>query len=269
MIDCHAHVFPPKVGAKLATAIGEEFNRAPAGDGSVLDLLEKLDRAGLGRAICHAAAIRPDQMIPANTWALYLKHSQQRLIPFGTIHPEHPEWESQLCRLERKGILGLKLHPDLSGIPLDSPLWLPVWESIQGRFTVVIHMGGTGPGKPTASRPRALRQILDDFPRLEVIAAHLGGLFWWEEVVHELLGRELFLDTAACPESIPDGEFKAIITRHDPRRLLFGSDYPLFDPKLEIKALDKRLKGTGLSLTTIMENGGDLIQSLDSRVDKS
>jgi hypothetical protein len=71
------------------------------------------------------------------------------------------------------------------------------------------------------------------------------------------------------PRIIPRREFKAIITRHDPRRLLFGSDYPLIDPKLEIKALDKRLKGTGLSLTTIMENGGDLIQSLDSRVDKS
>lgn len=39
MIDCHVHVFPLKVGAKLADAIGEEFGRAPAGDGSVTDLL--------------------------------------------------------------------------------------------------------------------------------------------------------------------------------------------------------------------------------------
>ncbi len=262
MIDCHVHVFPPKVGPKLAAAIGEEFGRAPAGDGSVADLLVRLDRAGLKRAICHTAAVHPQQMIPANTWMIGLGRDHPRLIPFGTIHPEHPQWEAQLDRLEQNGIHGLKLHPDLSMIALDSPLWSPVWEAVQGRFLVMLHMGATGTGKPTMSQPRALRRILNDFPRLECIAAHLGGLFWWEEALRELAGQNLYLDTAACPDVISPHLLRSILGRHDPQRILFGSDYPLFSPETALPALTVLLRGAPLALSTILDNGERLLQSL-------
>lgn len=265
MIDCHAHVFPPKVGAKLMASIGREFGRTPAGDGSVGDLLTRLDRAGLARAICHTAALRPDQMIPANTWMIRLGRDHPQLVPFGTIHPGHPDWKGQLDRLERHGILGIKLHPDLTGIPLDADSWRPIWETIQGRFLVVLHMGGTGPGQPTLSRPRALARVMDEFPRLECIAAHLGGLFWWEEALRELAGRPLYLDTAGCPEAIPPEIFNAILKRHDPGRILFGSDYPLFSPEQELAALGRLLADGPVALDTILGNGERLVRSLDDR----
>lgn len=268
MIDCHVHVFPPKVGAKLADAIGEEFGRAPAGDGSVTDLLTRLDRAGLDGAICHTAAVHPIQMIPANTWMIGLGREHPRLMPFGTIHPEHPDWEKQLDRLERHGIRGLKLHPDLSMIPLDSPLWRPVWDALQGRFLVMLHMGATGQGRPTISRPRALARILNDFPGLECIAAHLGGLFWWEEALRDLAGRDLYLDTAACPKTIPPQVLRAILKRHDPQRILFGSDYPLFSPETELPALDRVLSSGPVGLSTILDNGNRLLQSLADTADR-
>ncbi len=262
MIDCHVHVFPPKVGPKLAAAIGEEFGRAPAGDGSVPDLLARLDQAGLKQAICHTAAVHPNQMIPANTWMIGLGRDHPRLIPFGTVHPEHPRWEEQLDRLEQNGIKGLKLHPDLSMIALDSPLWLPVWEAVQGRFLVMLHMGATGADKPTMSRPRDLRRILDNFPRLECIAAHLGGLFRWEEALLELAGQNLYLDTAACPDAISPQVLRSILERHDPQRVLFGSDYPLFSPETELPALETLLRDVRQALTTILDNGERLAQSL-------
>ena len=97
MIDCHTHVFPPKIGPKLAAAIGREFGRDPAGDGSPEDLLAHLDRAGLTHAVCFTAALRPDQMIPANSWMLALRRAHSRLIPLGTVHPDHPAWEDELA----------------------------------------------------------------------------------------------------------------------------------------------------------------------------
>jgi hypothetical protein len=52
VIVCHAHVFPPKVRSQTRDRHRGRIQSCPGGDGSVLDLLEKLDRAGLGRAIC-------------------------------------------------------------------------------------------------------------------------------------------------------------------------------------------------------------------------
>jgi hypothetical protein len=93
MVDCHTHVFPPKIGPRLAAAIGREFGREPAGDGSAENLLAQLTEAGLSQAICFTAALRPDQMIPANSWMIGLRTDPTHtLIPMGTVHPEHPAW---------------------------------------------------------------------------------------------------------------------------------------------------------------------------------
>lgn len=264
MIDCHTHVFPTKIATRMTAAIARDLGRDPAGDGSAENLLDHLDQAGLKQAVCFTAALRPDQMIPANSWMLSLRKSQARLIPLGTVHPDHPAWESELIRLEGSGIRGLKLHPDLSGIPLDSPGWNPVWEAAQGRFVVMLHMGPIANGGKTLSRPRDLAGILRNFPRLEVIAAHLGGLFLWEETLAHLAGQDVFMDTSCCPGVIAESMFADILRRHDPERILFGSDYPLFAPKGERTALSRLLTGIGAPPERVLKNGARLAKRLQT-----
>lgn len=264
MIDCHTHVFPPKIGPKLAAAIGREFGRDPAGDGSPEDLLAHLDRAGLTHAVCFTAALRPDQMIPANSWMLALRRAHSRLIPLGTVHPGHPAWEDELARLERNGIRGLKIHADLSGIALNSPRWEPIWEAAQNRFLIMVHMGPTRAAGPTKSRPSDLALVLDRFPGLQIIAAHLGGLHQWEETLARLAGRDIYMDTSCCHEVIPAQTLGAILKLHDPERILFGSDYPLFAPQSERTALTKLLDRLGASSERVLKNGARLAMSLQT-----
>jgi predicted TIM-barrel fold metal-dependent hydrolase len=264
MIDCHTHVFPTKIAPRMTASIARDLGRDPAGDGSVENLLAHLDQAGLRQAVCFTAALRPDQMIPANSWMLSLRKSQSRLIPLGTVHPDHPAWESELVRLEESSIRGLKLHPDLSGIPLDSPRWNRVWEAAQGRFVVMLHMGPIAKGGKTLSRPRDLATILRNFPRLEVIAAHLGGLYLWEEALEHLAGKNVFMDTSCCPRLIDEQAFAAIVRRHDPERILFGSDYPLFAPREECARLSSLLATVGASAERVLGNGSRLAKRLQS-----
>lgn len=262
MFDCHTHVFPPRIGPRLAAAIGREFGREPAGDGSVEDLIRHLDRAGLDGAICFTAALKPDQMIPANSWMISVGRAHDRLIPLGAIHPAHPAWKDELDRLERHGIRGLKIHPDLTGIPLASPLWKPIWETAMHRFLLMIHMGPTKPGGPTVSRPRDLAMILDQHPGLRVVAAHLGGLHLWEETLTHLAGRDLDLDTSCCHGVVPPEALKGLLRLHGLERILFGSDYPLYTPHSELAALDHILAPLGLNTKRILENGTRLAASL-------
>jgi predicted TIM-barrel fold metal-dependent hydrolase len=255
MIDVHTHVFPPKIGPRLAAAIGREFGREPAGDGSPEDLASHLAAAGLSRAVCFTAALRPDQMIPANSWMIGLRRTQSHLIPLGTVHPGHPSWETELGRLQRNGIFGLKIHPDLAGIPLRSPAWDPVWEAVRGRFLVMVHMGPVRPGEPTISRPRDLAAVMDRHKGLEVVAAHLGGLGLWEETLEHLAGRDVYMDTSCCHDAIPVTALGALLMRHEHGRILFGSDYPLFSPKTERPALARLLAQLRVPERAILDNG--------------
>lgn len=262
MVDCHTHVFPPRVAPKLTAAIGQDLGLAPAGDGTAEDLLRHLDRAGLDRALCFTAALRPDQMIPANSWMLSLRRTVPRLVPLGAVHPDHPDWEGELARLERNGVRGLKIHPDLSGIALDSPRWNPVWEAASGRFLVMIHMGPVREGGETLSRPGDLARVLDNFPNLAVVAAHLGGQHMWPQTLEHLAGRDVFMDTSCCPGLVPEQAFRDILRRHDPGRILFGSDYPLHAPRTELAALDALLRRVGVCVRTILDNGARVADAL-------
>ena len=264
MIDCHTHVFPPKVGPRLAAAIARDLGLEPAGDGTAANLIDHLDHAGLSQALCFTAALRPDQMIPANSWMISLGRSHPRLIPLGTAHPDHPSFASELVRLEQNGIKGIKIHPDLAGIPLASPRWNTLWEAAQGRFVVMLHMGPAKEGGETLSRPRDLAGVLRNFPSLEVIAAHLGGLFLWEETLAHLAGLDIFMDTSCCPGVVPEQTLAEILRRHDPERILFGSDYPLFSPGEEHAALSNLLTRIGIPPQRVMKNGAGLAKRLQT-----
>ena len=43
-------------------------------------------------------------------------------------------------------------------------------------------------------------------------------------------GRDVWLDTSSCTPFIQPELLKAILRRHPQDRILFGSDYPLYDP---------------------------------------
>jgi predicted TIM-barrel fold metal-dependent hydrolase len=72
--------------------------------------------------------------------------------------------------------------------------------------------------------------VVERFPRLKVIALHLGGFYMLDEAERELLGREnVFIDTTWPPslkEIVPE-TLNAIISKHGAHRVCFGTDFPL------------------------------------------
>jgi predicted TIM-barrel fold metal-dependent hydrolase len=82
---------------------------------------------------------------------------------------------------------------------------------------------------------------MDRFPKLRIIAAHLGGYCFWEEALTELAGRELYLDTSSTLPYVPETLLREIIRKHGAERLLFGSDYPLNTPGRERQCFDAKL----------------------------
>ena len=210
--DIHTHAFHPKIARHAVEHLNEAYQLDCVGEGTIADLLLREKRSGIGRCVVLCAATTPGQVVPANDYAVTLQRDHPEVTAFGTLHPGYEAWESQLERLKAAGIRGLKLHPDFQHF----------WHSVTN-FT------GAAPEK-NPSCPYKLAALLDRFPRLRCIAGHLGGYHQWEHSLKALVGRDVWLDTSSCTPFIQPDLLKAILRKHPQDRILFGSDYPLYDP---------------------------------------
>jgi len=263
-IDFHTHVFHPKIADKVLAQLNNHYGITPVGTGLVEDLNGFLNRAGIDRAVVHTAATSPDQVIPANNWSISIQETYPRLMSFGTIHPDYPDWESELFRLERKGIKGLKFHPDFQGYDLsDSRLDL-FFEAIAERFILMFHVGDRLPPDKNPSSPGKLAAIRDKHPRLIIVAAHLGGYLHWDDALTYLAGTDIYLDTSSSLPFISFELLKKIISRHPLDRVLFGSDYPLFDASEELRLLSEKAGFTNRQISRLLQNGNALLDSRDN-----
>ena len=77
--------------------------------------------------------------------------------------------------------------------------------------------------------PARLVRVLEQFPKLRVIAAHLGAWMDWDEVEARLLGRPVYLDVSTCFDFMPREQAERILRQHPPEYLVYGSDSPWVD----------------------------------------
>jgi uncharacterized protein len=253
--DTHCHVFHPKIAEKALTQLEAHYGIRPVGTGLLDDLLARADHAGIRGVVVHTAATDPSQVVPANNWALELMRASPRVTAFGTLHPDHPDPEKEMDRLARAGVIGLKFHPDFQGFFLDDPKFYALMERIGSRFMLMIHVGDRLPPEQNPSCPIKLARLRREFPGPVMIAAHLGGYLHWNWAVEHLAGQDVYLDTSSSLRVIPDDTLRALISRHPVDRLLFGSDYPLFDPSDEIQLITDHLVPLGLRLDDLLAAG--------------
>ncbi len=82
--------------------------------------------------------------------------------------------------------------------------------------------------------------IAQRFPRLKIIALHLGGFYMLDEAERVLLGQENILVDTTWPPSLREltaDTLTAIINKHGAHKVCFGTDYPLADMASESEFL--------------------------------
>jgi predicted TIM-barrel fold metal-dependent hydrolase len=237
-IDCHTHVWPDAIAAKaLAPAVPEVPRR---GDGRVATLAEAMDAAGIDRCVCLGVADGPNRVEAANRFAGSL--AADRFIGFGSIHPDWSP-EDIVANLRANNLKGIKLHPHYQFYALDDPRIEAILDALGDEFVVLTHVGA-GQNTPNTEgncTPDKLRRIIDNFPRLRLIAAHFGGYRMFESAMELVAGLPVYVDTSWPPglASLVPQEVRRYIERHGPDRVVFGSDWPMADPIAEIEAIQR------------------------------
>jgi predicted TIM-barrel fold metal-dependent hydrolase len=232
VIDCHAHIYPDKIAAKAVVSIGDFYKLSMICDGTVEGLMESGQRGGIGTFIVFSAAGTPEQVGNINNYISAVCGEHRELIGFGTLHRDMKHAEDEIERLIGLGLRGIKLHPDMQQFNIDDKPMMDMYAILEGRLPIVFH---TGDYRYSFSHPSRLARVLDNFPKLVTVAAHFGGWSIFDLALEYFRDRFCYLDVSSAIPYLGKKRSEELIRIYGAERILFGSDYPMWDPAAELR----------------------------------
>ena len=232
IIDAHVHIFPEKIAEKATESIGNYYGIPMFAKGTIEDLFINGEKIGVSRYIVHSTATRVEQVESINNFIAETQKEYKSFIGFGTLHPGLDDVESEVNRIISLGLKGIKLHPDFQDFSIDDECMMPVYRAIGEKLPVLIHMGDEN---KTSSSPERLAKVIDLFPNITFIAAHLGGYQMWDDSLKYLVGKKLYFDTSSSLAILDKEKATYIIKEHGVKKVLFGSDYPMWSHEEELQ----------------------------------
>ncbi|MGI6030632.1 MAG: amidohydrolase family protein [Eubacteriales bacterium] len=240
IIDIHTHVFAPRFASASVSVIGRYYRLPMHGKGTVEDLLQRGSAAGVTHYVMLSSATAPEEVIPCNNFLYQQMKAHPQLIGFGALHPKFEGFREEIDRLISLGFKGIKFHPNFQVFAIDDPHMMPLYEALEGRLPILMHMGDA---RNDLSAPHRLLPVLERFPNLTIIAGHMGGYQMWPEAEELLIGRNIYMDCSSTLPFLPPTKAAQLIRRHGVDKVLFGSDYPMWDYPDELQ----RFHALGLS----------------------
>ncbi len=226
IFDIHTHIFPDNIAKKAVTNLGEYYGVPMFSEGTLTEL-EKWSAAEprIKKCLIHSTATRPSQVRSVNDYVASVINS--KYLGFGTVHPDYDDIEGEINRILEIGLRGIKLHPDFQGFNIDSEKAFRIFEIAEGKLPVLTHAGDENVDN---SSPARIRNVIDNFPHLTLIAAHLGGYQNWDDAERLLVGKNLYFDTSSVLQVINHAQAVRIIKEHGTHKCLFGTDFPMHEP---------------------------------------
>lgn len=232
LIDCHMHCFPDKLAAATMEKLSGICGTAPNTDGTLQGTLDFISRSALDAGIMLPIATSAHSQRNVNDFAWKAQEqSHGKLLAFGSVHPFAPDAIEELHRIAEMGMQGIKLHPDYQGFYFQDTRCYPIYEELSALGLILTIHAGFDPVSPDDIHApvSALVQVAQDFPKLTLIGAHMGGLGFGaatDERIFDL--PNVWFDTAVLPSCYKGREnlFAEHLRRRGADHILFGTDCP-------------------------------------------
>jgi len=232
IIDIHTHVYPDAIARKAADNVRNFYHIGRNMDGTPQMLLQRGQEAGVSQYVILPVAIRPENVHSINHFILEEVRTHPCFVGFGTVHAGMENIAEEAEKIGELGLKGIKIHPDCQKFAIDDARLFPLYEAIQGKMPVFLHMGDK---RYDFSHPARLRRVLQLFPRLDAVAAHFGGYSMYETACQELKDTDCIMDISSSLMFLAPGEAERYINLYGAERMAFGTDYPVWDPVEEVE----------------------------------
>lgn len=236
VVDCHDHIYKRRMAERAVESVGKFYDVKMNGNGVADELVEISKSSPIRKFVVNAVAITPRQVKSLNDFIADECSKHPELVGLGALHPDMEKPEEEIERIISLGLKGVKLHPDTQQFDADCPAAMRLYELIAGRLPLLIHCGDY---RYDSSHPRRIANILDSFPKLTMVAAHLGGWSIYEEAVPFMRDRSCYMDISSVMPFVSPEKALSYIKLYGAERLMFGSDYPMWSPVSELEAFMK------------------------------
>ena len=235
VIDTHCHIYPDKIAQKASQGIGSFYDIGMNFDGRLDTLKAVSARAHVVHSVIFSVATTPHQVHSINTFiAQNVRDSGGRFTGLGSMHPDSETMEEDIAEIVSLGLKGVKLHPDVQQFPIDDDRGMHICELCdKNHLPLLIH---TGDYRYDYSNVNRLIPILETFPHLQVIGAHFGGWSLWAQAAEALHKYDnLVVDSSSTFHWVSRDTAQKLFSLYGTDRVLFGSDFPMWDPYDEIE----------------------------------
>lgn len=188
---------------------------------SAEEVIEAMDRAGVGRAIVFPNPDVGDRYPELNDVMIeaVMKYPD-RFIGFGRVDPRRGEKTvEEVSRCSSKGLEGIKLHPYVETYHPDHPHFEELFDCIHDEGMIVLsHTGGN------FASPGHMKKVLEEREDMKLILGHLneGCISVAEEF------ENAYVDTSGARVYLLEHAVEKI-----PKKIVFGSDFPYLDYEVQ------------------------------------
>jgi uncharacterized protein len=239
-----------------------EASRARNFTASLENMRISMDEAGVDKTAC--------MPIPPHLTFDDLKAAQvldPGIIPFtGVDYTREYDVEAALIGDVKQGAKGMKLHPIIQQIPLNSPETLRTVEAFAvHNLPILFHCGTSeyylNDEKATNQNPafgaiKYAAELVAAFPGVSFIAGH-AGLFEYQEVISLLKKfKNVWVDISFQASD----NIKELIAVFGPERVMYASDWPFGERIPAIQNVKKACEGdSALENRIFHENAAELL----------
>ncbi len=226
LIDFHTHCFPDNLAPKALPPLAMRASLTAKTDGTFGGLYEKETISNVDKFVTMNIATKSGSMRKTNDFAISVQ--RENVYSYGTVFPDD---EGALDELDyvSQNMYGLKLHPDYQNFFCMDEKYFPIYEKCEKLSLPVLFHPGYDPVSPDVRHcpVEAIKVIAESFPKLKIIAAHMGGMNFAEQAKDILVGlQNVYFDTSMSYYYVTQKTYEYIILSHGPERILFATDSP-------------------------------------------